>query len=142
MRGPSALGSFAASRGQGNQTLTRSRCGERNSGSGVQAIRVAPRRVREIAWTEGPIWDWWQDIMFANDGAKHHRLRGLVNKAFAAHSVVAQVLAILEQGVNVVVPEEGAHPQHGGPSMPAHRVVAGRNLPIAVERLGIEGEGT
>ena len=48
-----------------------------------------PDWMRASRITEGPIWDWWQDIMFANDGAKHHRLRGLVNKAFAAHSVEA-----------------------------------------------------
>lgn len=46
-----------------------------------------PDWFRASGITDGPLWDWWTLIMFANEGERHRRLRALVNKAFAAHSV-------------------------------------------------------
>ena len=37
--------------------------------------------------TEGPLREWYAGIMFANDGAPHHRLRRLVSKAFTPGAV-------------------------------------------------------
>lgn len=46
-----------------------------------------PDLLRASGITDGPLWDWWALIMFTNEGERHRRLRTLVNKAFAAHSV-------------------------------------------------------
>jgi len=40
-----------------------------------------------VGLTEGPLRDWYAGIMFANDGAPHHRLRRLVSKAFTPGAV-------------------------------------------------------
>lgn len=37
--------------------------------------------------TDGPLRDWYAGIMFANDGAPHHRLRRLVSKAFTPGAI-------------------------------------------------------
>lgn len=49
-----------------------------------------PDWMRASNITEGPLWDWFQNVLFSNNGESHRRLRGLVNKAFAAHSVESQ----------------------------------------------------
>lgn len=61
-----------------------------------------PDWLRASNITEGPLWDWWQHIVFSHNGESHRRLRGLVNKAFAAHSVEAQ-----RAGATQVVQELG-----------------------------------
>ena len=38
---------------------------------------------------DGPLRDWYGSIMFTNEGAPHHRMRGLVGKAFSPRSVEA-----------------------------------------------------
>lgn len=55
-----------------------------------------PDWMRSSNITEGPLWDWWQLIMFSQNGESHRRIRGLVNKAFAAHSVESQRAGVRE----------------------------------------------
>ncbi|HKY93310.1 MAG TPA: cytochrome P450 [Nevskiaceae bacterium] len=43
--------------------------------------------LRSSGITGGPVWDWWQHILYAHQREKHRRLRTLVSKAFAAHNV-------------------------------------------------------
>jgi cytochrome P450 len=52
--------------------------------------------------TDGPLLEWWQLIMFTNEGEAHRRLRALVNKAFAAHGVES-----LRSTVDGIVSEYG-----------------------------------
>jgi cytochrome P450 len=48
----------------------------------------------------GPVWEWWQRLMFSNDPPNHTRLRSLVGRAFTARSSEAhraRIRAIAEE---------------------------------------------
>ena len=37
--------------------------------------------------TEGPLWDWWTQMLFSQDGEEHLRLRRLIARAFTPRKV-------------------------------------------------------
>jgi cytochrome P450 len=56
--------------------------------------------------TEGPLWAWWQQVMFSKNPPEHTRLRKLVSRAFTPRSVerlrpqiAAHARAILQPGL-------------------------------------------
>jgi cytochrome P450 len=58
----------------------------------VEAVLKDPRFVAAdllamMGMTDGPVWEWWQSLMFSKNPPEHTRLRTLVSRAFTPRSV-------------------------------------------------------
>jgi cytochrome P450 len=68
---------------------------------------IAPDLMAMNGLTEGPLWAWWQQVMFSKNPPEHTRLRKLVSRAFTPRSVerlrpqiAAHARAILAPGID------------------------------------------
>jgi cytochrome P450 len=54
--------------------------------------------------SEGPVWAWWQKVMFSKDPPEHTRLRSLVSRVFTPRAVNELRPAIRSQAENILLP--------------------------------------
>jgi cytochrome P450 len=84
--------------------------------------------------TSGPVWEWWQRVMFSQDPPAHTRLRALVSRAFTPRAVAARRPAIRVRAEEILRPalERGELDAQGD---------LGHRLPLAVisDLLGVPG---
>jgi hypothetical protein len=75
--------------------------------------------------TSGPVWEWWQRVMFSQDPPEHTRLRQLVSRAFTPRAVAARRPDIRARAEEILLPalEEGRLDVQGD---------LGHRLPLAV----------
>lgn len=84
---------------------------------------------------EGPVWEWWQTVMFSKNPPEHTRLRALVSRAFTPLAVERMRPGIRARAQEIL-----------GPAIEAGRLDAqgdlGHRLPLAVmsDLLGIPDE--
>ena len=107
----------------------------------VEAVLKDPRFVAADLFamsgvTSGPVWEWWQRVMFSQDPPAHTRLRRLVSRAFTPRAVDARRPEIRRRVEEIV-----------DPAVAAGRLDAqgdlGHRLPLAVvsDLLGVpEGD--
>lgn len=81
--------------------------------------------------TEGPLRDWYGDLMFTNEGDAHHRLRSLVARAFTPKSVEAMRLTASELASGCI---ESIADDGGGDLIGAYRWLA---LRVMCRLLGV-----
>ena len=96
----------------------------------VEAVLKDPRFVAADLFamsgvTSGPVWEWWQRVMFSQDPPAHTRLRSLVSRAFTPRAVEGRRPAIRRRAEEILLP-----------AVAAGRVDAqgdlGHRLPLAV----------
>lgn len=75
--------------------------------------------------TDGPVWAWWQKVMFSRNPPEHTRLRSLVSRVFTPRAVAARRPAIRARAEEILLPavEEGRLDVQGD---------LGHRLPLAV----------
>lgn len=75
----------------------------------VEAVLKDPRFVAADLFamggtTSGPVWEWWQRVMFSHDPPSHTRLRRLVSRAFTPRAVDRRRPDIRARAEQVLVP--------------------------------------
>jgi cytochrome P450 len=106
----------------------------------VEAVLKDPRFVAADLFamsgiTSGPVWEWWQRVMFSQDPPAHTRLRSLVSRAFTPRAVEARRPAIRGRAEEILLPALG------GGTLDAQGDL-GHRLPLMVvsDLLGVPGE--
>ncbi len=106
----------------------------------VEAVLKDPRFVAADLFamsgiTSGPVWEWWQRVMFSQDPPAHTRIRSLVSRAFTPRAVEARRPAIRARADEILLPalEGGALDAQGD---------LGHRLPLMVvsDLLGVPDE--
>lgn len=57
-----------------------------------------------MGMNSGPVWEWWQSVMFSKNPPEHTRLRSLVSRAFTPKSVEALRPAIRRRAEEILLP--------------------------------------
>jgi cytochrome P450 len=79
----------------------------------VEAVLKDPRFVAADLFamsgiTSGPVWEWWQRVMFSQDPPAHTRIRSLVSRAFTPRAVEARRPAIRARAEEILLPAVAA----------------------------------